>query len=156
MLPAVVDAPVDVLRVLRGFNSALDLYVLPDGRVWLLWQSMKPARIQAGRDELFEAKLEGFDEPMYSASLMAQGFEQLGEYPFFFGMSAGAMLAIAQEKLYATERQIVAAMARRRSKADGTDHKARAVATMRDRVTSGARSDHAWAYRGRRSFSNVR
>lgn len=170
-MPAVVDVPVDVLRILRGLDDTLDLYVLPaladvaddddfsihGPRVWMLLKNDKPSRIDAGRLELAEARREhDQDEPLYSAHLMAQGFELLGEYDYRHGTSAGYLTAQAQRKLYATEAQLRATMQRRREEADGTEHKRRARGVMRDRVISGAAQDWARAFKGRRVFSQTR
>ncbi len=156
-LPAVVDIPVELLRAVRSQDDALDLYPLPDGRVWLLLKSDKLTRIHSGRQELTQARVESDqNEPLYAAHLMAQGFEQLGEYPWFLGMSAGFLLDQAQRKLYATEREIRERMQQLRHVSDGSAHKERARAVMRERVVLGARDDYAMAFRGRKSFSNVR
>ena len=154
-LPAVVDVPRETVRILRQQDHRLDLYPLPDGRVWLLLKSDVPARIASGRTDLWAGKVEAFDEPMYSASLMAQGFELIGEFSWAEGMSAGYLLRVAQEALYMTERARREVHAARRARSDGTAHLVRAKHVMTERVRLGARSDFAWAYRGRRSFSNV-
>lgn len=156
ILPGVVDVPADVLRSLRAQDERFDLYVLPDGRVWLLFKSDKASRIDAGRLELGAAKAEGFQEPMYAASLMAQGFELIEEVPYGPGLSAGFLLTMAQDWTYLTEAEIRARSKARREKSDGTEHKRRARAMMRERVVLGGKSDYAWAFQGRRSFSNAR
>jgi hypothetical protein len=155
-LPAVVDIPPGVLESLRGEDERFDAYVLPDGRVWLLFKSDRPARVLSGRKELASARDEGFGEPMYAASLMAQGFELIEEFPTVLGMSAGFMRRIAHEWNHLSEAEVRRRSAIRRALSDGTAHKARARAVMEERVRLEGRSDYAWAFKGRRSYSNVK
>lgn len=155
-LPAVVDVPEDVLRALREFNDALDAYVLPDGRVWLLIYEPDKPRIREGQKQLLQAKMLGDTEDLESALLMADGWSLLGELPYHEGTSAGAMLRHAQMTLYATRKQIEADQLRRKLIADGTAHREKATALLLDRVRSGAQADWAKVYRGRQQFSYSR
>lgn len=142
-----------VLRALRALDPNLDQYFLPDGRCWILHRQENRERIQAGRAELLDAKVMGWQEPMYTASLMAQGFWLVGEVPFWEGRSAGACVTLAQRVLYATEEQVRENMRRRRAVADSSAQAEERARVIRDRIASSARSDWARTYRGRRYFS---
>lgn len=152
-LPAVVDVPSEVLAALREFNDDLDVYILPDGRVWLLKREADKPRIKEGQKLLQQAKDLGDYSDLEAAHLMAEGWSLLGELTFHEGTSVGAMLRHAQMTLYATTKQIEADQLRRKLIADGTTGRMEAAALMVDRVQSFAKSDHARAYRGRQVFS---
>lgn len=151
-LPAAHDVPQNVLAALRATDPMLDAYIKPDGEVWILQYQPERERIATGRAELAEARGDSFQEPMYAAHLMAQGFWLLGSLPYVEGTSAGAAVALAQRVLYATEVQVRTTMRRRRGEADGTAHSAVRTAVIRDRIRSSARGDWAHAYRGRKTF----
>ncbi len=153
LIPAVVAAPVDVLRELRAYDDRLDLYTLPDGRVWLLVKSDKMERIDQGRIELAQNRGDGLPADR-SALLMAAGFELLSEEPFC-RLSATHLLRVAQQKMHASGADIRAAVRIHRAESDSSARILRGAQQLIERVESNARSDHRWAYRGRRSFSRV-
>lgn len=152
-LPSVVVFPAHVLRALREYNDDLDVYVLPDGRVWLLKLERDKPRIKEGQKLLQQAKAEGDYSDLESARLMAEGWSLLGELSYQEGTSVHALLAHAQMTLNATAEQIEADQLRRKLVADGTTGREAAAALMVDRVHAFARTDHARAFRGRKVFS---
>lgn len=152
-IPAVVDPPVDVLRVLREYDPRLDVYVLPWGKVWLLIKSDTPARMHEGRKELASAREDGLP-PDRSSLLMAAGFELLEEVPLA-RLSGGYLLRVAKEKLETNETAVRHAMEAKRRESNGQAEAERRAATIIERVTADAAFDHKWAYRGKRAFSAV-
>lgn len=150
-LPAVVDPPTDLLRELRHQDERLDLYILPDGRVWVLLKSDKAARIDEGRKLLRECRDDGMAERWMI--LMAEGFELLHEESGPKAYSAGHLLHWIRRKMAATVEEIDAELERRRQESDGTAYVERAVALVKERIRSDARSDFRWAHKGKKSFS---
>lgn len=155
-LPAVVDVPNPVLRVLRELDDRLDLYPLPIGVVWLLRKTDKPSRIDAARHLLALLREDNGNcaaDPMYTEHLMAEGFEFLSEHPWREGMSGGAMLRRAQRVLYATEAAVEADMKARRAVSDSSAQAVERTRVIRDRIRSGSKWDHSRTYRGGKMFS---
>ena len=152
-IPGVVDPPIAVLRELRAYDDRLDLYVLPDGRVWVLVKSDKMERIDQGRIELAQNRGDGFAADR-SSLLMAAGFELLSEEPYC-RLSATHLLRVAQQKMHASGADIRAAVKLHRAESDSSARIIRGAQRIIERVEASARSDHRWAYRGRRSFSRV-
>lgn len=151
-LPAVVDPPEDVLRALRELSEDLDMYVLPDGRVWLLKYEANKPRIREGRKILAQAReLDDYGD-LESAHLMAEGWSLLGEFSYVEGTSVGAMMQHAQMTLYATEQEIEADARRIKRIADGTVSRERGAALTRERIRAFAKTDWARTYRGRKVF----
>lgn len=152
-IPAVVDPPVDVLRALRSYDDRLDLHVLPWGIVWLLVKSDNMNRIDEGRKQLALCRGDGLPADR-TVLLMAAGFELLSEEPVSH-LSAGYLLKVAQQKMHASDADIRAAVRLHRAESDSSAKIERGAKQLIERITSSARSDHRWAYRGRRSFSRV-
>jgi hypothetical protein len=156
-LPAVVDVPPTVLTALWAHDPRLDLYPLPDGRVWLLLHEEDRGRISEGRKILTQDKREGVDEcrfPFVTARLMADGWSLLDELPYLRGTSAGAVEVLAQRALYRTEADMRAEATEFRLEADSTRAAERRAAVISERIRSTSRSDWKWAYRGKRHFTS--
>lgn len=156
-LPAVVDVPSAVLETLWAHDPRLDLYPLPDGRVWLLLHEEERGRIAEGRKMLAQDKASGIDElrhPFVTARLMADGWSLLDELSYQHGTSAGVVERLAQQALYRTEAELKARERALRSVADSTAQAERRAAVISERIRSEARSDWKWAYRGRRHFTS--
>lgn len=156
-LPAVVDVPASTLSALWAHDPRLDLYPLPDGRVWLLLHEEERGRIAEGRKMLVAEKREGHDEcrfPFPTARLMADGWSLLAELPYVRGLSAGVVEREAQQALYRSEADLKARDAELRSIADSTRAAVRRHAVISERIRSTSRSDWKWAYRGKRHFTS--
>ncbi len=155
-LAAVVDPPVDVLRALRELDRNLDLYILPNGRVWLLQYQENKHRIAEGRKMIELAREDGGEiEEMRAARLQAAGFACFGEFSFHEGTSAGFLVRRASEILNAKESDVKAEMAQRRAFANSQAQAEERARVIQERIRSSARSDWGWAYRGRKSFSRT-
>lgn len=155
-LPAAHDVPPDILRALWALNPSLDVYILPDGRVWLLLHEEERARIQVGREMLAQSKSDGIDEckyPYVTARLMADGWSMLDEIPYR-RLSAGVLEQLAQRALYRRDHERRALERELLSVADSTRQAERRAAVISERIRAEARSDWKWAARGRRHFSS--
>lgn len=154
-IPAAVEAPAATLRALRELDDHLDLYVFRDGRTWLLqWQESK-WREREGQKEIEQARKDGGEiDAMVSARLRAAGFAFLGEFTPAEANSVGFMERTAARKLYATNADVRAAMRQARHVANSDAQAEERAAVIMERVRSMGKSDHAWAFKGRKSFSS--
>lgn len=153
-IPSVCQPSPDVLREIRAFDDKLDLHILPNGLVWLLYKSDVGERIDEGRKQLAHAKEDGL-APERSSMLMAAGFELLSEESFEHGSSAGHLILVAQQKLAASKREIEQEIARRVAESDGSADLTRGIQVVRNRIRADAVSDWKWAHRGKKSFAKV-
>lgn len=154
-LPSVVDAPQDVLRAVRQLNDDLDLYVMADGRVFLLKHEANKPRIREGRKMIEQAQQLGDDTELEIPRLMAEGWSLLGEFSYEEGCSVGRVVEHAQMTLYATRDEIEADQKRRKLIADGTTGRLKTTELMLERMRSSARSDHSLIMKNRKSYSST-
>lgn len=154
-IPAVVEPPRELLRALRELDKGLDVFILPDGRVWLLQYQENRHRQAEGRKLLALARAEGDYFEEFAPLLMAHGFALLSEEDYQHGTSVGYMVARAQRVLYATESEVRQEMRKRRRFADNTTQAEIREMVIRERIRAHATSDWSWAHRGRKSFSST-
>jgi hypothetical protein len=150
-----LDPAPDVVRELHAFEPTLALVIRPAWKeCWLLQHQPNKRRIQDGRKMIEEARRDDLvvdDFPV--ERLMADGWACLSIEQYTRATSIGYLLARASQVLGASDADLRAAMSERSAEADNTRAAERRAAVIRERITSDARFDHAWAHRGRRSVA---
>lgn len=146
-----------MLRELRTVDDGLDMFVLPDGRVWMLHLEPSRERIVRGRQALYTARVnhDGDDEAMFAERLMAEGFCRWSEDDFEHGHSVGFMFNRAQRLFYATQAELELEMAKRRAVADGTADAIAIYQILSQRIRADARFDQAHAGRDYKQFGRA-
>jgi hypothetical protein len=130
------------------------VFVLPDGRVWMLHLEPNRERILCARQAIYTARKEQIDEgePMFAERLMLEGFCRWSEDPFAQGNSPGFMFQRAQRLYYATQKEIEDEMRVRRAHADGTTQAIAIVNILSQRIRADARFDQARVGRNAKQF----
>jgi hypothetical protein len=150
-----VDPSPDVERELHAFEPTLALIIRPAWKeCWLLQHQPNKRRIEDGRKMITEARRDDLvvdDFPV--ERLMAEGWACLSIEQYDRATSIGYLLARASQVLGASDADLRAVMRERSAEADNTRAAERRAAVIRERITSDARFDHAWAHRGRRSVA---
>jgi hypothetical protein len=151
----VLDYPRASLQALRLLDPMLDAYILPSGRVWVLYYEPGKPRVVEAQKLLIAMKDDGDQaDPAYAVSLQAAGFWLVADMPYLEGISAGAVTQRARQVLNVTRDQLNKTMAARRAQADNTDARVKMREVLSERIRSSARFDWKRAWRGRKLFSN--